>query len=125
MPDPIALQSALMPMLDLFDGLEAVSGTRLTSIIIVVPFADPASGSAIVEATHRAIKSAALDRGLLPGEFGRTLTGPGSRYTHIATRKSEIGEYIALRRLLRQDRKYCDREPQWLDRFETTFGAAA
>lgn len=125
MADPLALESAVLPLLDLFEGLEAISGTRLTSVVVVVPFADPASGSAIVEATHRRIKSAALERGLLPGEFGRALAGPGSRFTDIATRKSEVCEYLALRRLLRADRKYCEGEPRWLDRFEAIFGEAS
>jgi hypothetical protein len=125
MPDARALASAVLPVLDLFDGLEAVSDTRLTSVVVAVPAEDPAEGSALVEETHRAIKSAFLERGLLPGEFGRTLAGPGSRYEHLATRQSQVGEYLAFRRLLRQDRKYCEREPQWLDRFEAQFGKAS
>lgn len=124
-PDALALKSAFMPILDLFDVLEAVSGSRLASVIVVVPFADAARGSSIIEAAHRAVKSDALDRGLLPGEFGRTLAGPGSRYAHIATRKSEVAEYLAVRRLLHQDRKYCEYEPQWLRRFEAMFGQAS
>lgn len=125
MPDALALKSAFMPILDMFDALEAVSGSRLTSVVVVVPFDDEAHGSSIVETAHRAVKSAALERGLLPGEFGRTLAGPGSRYADISTRKSEVAEYLALRRLLRQDRKYCDHEPTWLRRFEAMFGEAS
>lgn len=125
MPDPLALKKAFVPLLDLFGLLETVSGTRLTSVVVVVPFAEPSSGSAIVEAAHREIKSLAMERGLLPGEFGRTLAGPGSRYAHIATRKSEVCEYLALRRLLRQDRKYCENEPKWLARYEAMFGKAS
>jgi hypothetical protein len=125
MPDPASLSQAVLPILDLFDGLEAISGKTLTSVVIVVPYVDPVAGSAIVESTQRAIKSAALQCALLPGEFGRKLDGPGSRYPDIATRKSEVGEYLAIRRVLRQDRKYCEREPLWLDQFEAIFGRAS
>jgi len=73
---------------------------HLVSLVLVVPFADPVAGSALVDEAHALVKPFAISHGTLPGEFGRELSGAGTRFPHVETRRSIAAEYIVVRALL-------------------------
>lgn len=121
--DPDELVGWVTELIDLFPLVEQAFGEagQLVSLVIRVPFDDGFVGSQVVETAHHAVKSAALDRGLLPGEFGRQIRGGGTRFIDTETRRSAVGETLVLRKLLPADRKYVMDRPEWRERYERRF----
>ena len=122
--DPDELVGWMTELIELFPMVEQAFGDdgQLVSLVVRVPFDDGLVGSKVVEVAHHAMKSEALDNGLLPGEFGRELRGGGTRFVDIETRRSAVGETLVLRKLVPADRKYVRDRTEWRERYERQFG---
>ncbi len=89
-------------VVEVFPGVQRAMGEHatLTSLVVAVPFEDPAHGTRMIEQAHREVKPEAVAAGVMVGEFGRLLGGGGSRYPEIRTRRSMRFEFFAIRTLL-------------------------
>jgi len=117
MPSPDGVDDLVEKMraaIGVFPNVQRANGEdgQLTSLVVGVPFDDPVSGSRMIEAAHHLVKPEAVAHGTMVGEFGRELSGPGTRFEHIETRRSMYQEFFVVRALLvGPDSKYMTGHP--------------